>query len=1108
MRTRLPILLLALSLASPALAGRWITPDWPAGKEPQFAPVPLFWFEVRECPIVYRTEIDVPAECNRATVLARTSGYIYVYVDGRLVYGWAPTPPDRRQNRPGVPADPTRVHEIDLSDRLTPGRRVLAVSAPAKGFVLDGGLYADTKRLAPLASDEKWTVSKFPPTTILEDIGVLQPGYKGATAPVKAGEEWAAGADALAKAYAAAHLARQRRTLDDTAWRLEVLTRKGLYTDRGAACAWGGAARLGAPMVRQAADLLAQVPALAAQVDRLGAPPISAADLEKALPDLRRAASATYEWAARVSQTCGAARADDKATARNLLVRVVPENRAGEQLAPDWRAVYRPSPEQGLFTRLNESRYDRLGWINHPQLADSDVSKWGVRINPVSGPSKAAAPQKWRFATDPKDEGVKELRFSIGYNIETQMTAIAGGNGWQADPRFADYRGAAWYRTRLHVPGEWAGSEVVLTVPVAGRERLWLNDRELTDRGSGQGTRTYKVPAEAVVFGGENVLALRIEAAGDEKRRGLVGTVEAACPALDAPAAKATPPVTVLATPLSPCVVLTPKTETLEIRHAGQMKLQMPGSGRPLIERDAWDGSKGRFFAGNWVLLWPETFAAGLRPILLVFQICPAAITCEAGLTRVKLAAAGQRVIAVRPMAKDNPDKAMVDWPVLAERWSRMALAVPVNYMEVTRVLKPGEPYENISIDKVPAGPVLGHTIIYDYLETQDEWGTKPLRLAPLPSLCSFALDCKFRGLAIDQQEKVRPLQDGGLLAPYRAIEDADRVSYSYPVEPYPRFAGFTSWLFAGGDAGVTGNGRECELLAAAGANSFRPQHNWADQPPPKGMFPADDKRTRVQITADYCKAAGINYMNNIDQTLGRPRDQVQRDYDKFIPLIYDHYEKIARQLTGRAFWEVAYDLVNEPFDHKHQAYNAAMKELTRRVRAIDRRHLLYIEPCEAWGAIQQLELIEPTGDPLTVYSFHDYNFRLFKPEDRWPTPEKDITNIYQMWLPAIVFQIRRGVAMHCGEFGGFAESTNDSEAQTLLMNDFFRIFDQFGMHHHYYSGRQIFERPADGSCRPSNVVRAYRAYFARGDFNACYKPWPGQPKVAASVAGNKGETD
>ncbi len=1070
-----------LALACPALAGNWLTPAWPEGKEPQYRPVPLFWFEVRECPLVYRTEIDVPKGADRATALVRTMSYVYVYVDGELAYRWAPQP--RSEKAAAIPPDPSRAHEVDLSDRLTPGRHVIVVSAPAKGFVLDGGFYAAAKRLAPLATDDKWTVAKFAPTTIIEDEPVMRPGYKGDAAPVKAGEEWTAPEDALTAAAAKAAQARHEQTVADAVWRLELLAKKGIYINGDAAYSWGGAARLqadplGREVIRGATRLLEDAKKPAAQ---------SAAGMDA---DLAIAVERLSEGVARM----------DEAKALGL---------ASTTTAGPWPAVVGPNdpkmPEirrqlqKALghpLPRLNESRYDRLGWFNHPGLTDSDISKWGVRINPVTGPTKVPAPNRWLFATDPKDSGVAELRWSIGYNIETQMAMFPVGTGWQADKRFADYKGAAWYRTRLHVPGEWAGSEVVLTVPVAGQERLWLNDRELTARGSGQGNRTYRLAPEEVNYGGENFLAVRIQADGE--RRGLVGTVEAACPALDAPEAKSTPPVAVLSTPLSPCVVLTPETGTLEIRHAGKARLFIAGSGRPLIESaGGLDLKGGRLPAGNWVLVWPDGAAA--RPILLVFEKSPAAITCEPGLTRVKLPEGGRRIIAVRPWAKAKPPEDPAVIAATAAFWSRAALAVPVNYMEVTRVIKPGEPYDSIAIDKVPAGPVLGHTVVYDYLETKDEWGTKPLRIAPLPALASYAVDTKFRGLALDEATRIEVVQDGGMPAPYRAVKDADRVSYSYPVEPYPRFIGFTSWMFAGGDAGVTGNKRECELMAAVGANSFRPQHNWSDQPPPKGMFPPDDTRTRVQITADACKDAGINYMNNIDETLGDRAAAVTGDYPAFMARVTEHYEKIARQLGARPFWQVAYDLINEPFHHKHEQYNPALKDLTRRVRAIDKTHLLYIEPCEAWGAIQQLALIEPTGDPLTVYSFHDYNFRLLKPSDRWPTMEKDITNIYQMWMPAFMFQARHGVCMHCGEFGGFAESTDDTLAQKVLMNDFFRIFDQFGMHHHYYSGRQVFERLADGSCRPSNVARAYRAYFSRGDVNAYYKKWPGQPEPAGT---------
>jgi hypothetical protein len=300
--------------------------------------------------------------------------------------------------------------------------------------------------------------------------------------------------------------------------------------------------------------------------------------------------------------------------------------------------------------------------------------------------------------------------------------------------------------------------------------------------------------------------------------------------------------------------------------------------------------------------------------------------------------------------------------------------------------------------------------------------------------------------------------------------------------------------MFSPVDTGVLGNRRELELIAATGANSYRPQHNYSDEPPPKHLDPGGG-RNRVQAIVDYCSAVGVNYMNNIDQTLGRKREFVREHYDEFIELVCRHYEKIARMLAPRPFWAVAYDLINEPFDHHHTRYNPAMKKLTSRVRAIDRRHLLYVEPCEAWGAIQQLRLVEPTGDPLTVYSFHDYNFRLKQAGDRWPTLQRDITSIYRMWLPAIEFQVRRGACMHCGEFGGHFHPTDDSIAQTLLMNDFFLIFDQFGMHHNYYTGRGVYQRLADGSIRPSNVIRAYRAYFRRADVNLYYPRWPGHPK-------------
>ena len=1109
--------LITVMSAGAALAGHWITPDWPGGKEPQFKPVPFCWELVRNGPIVYRTVVEVPENCDRATCLLRTSGYVYVYVDGKQVYAWTPKRGDRRRNIPPVEADPNRVHEVDLSHILVPGKHVLAASAPAAGFVLDGGLYAGTKRLTPLATDGKWNVRKFPPTTILEDEPYLYLEHKGRDAPVESGEKWKADEDTLAKAYYDATVRRLRQRLDKTVWEHELLARKGIYVVRGTAYGWSGPGRLSDgphKWIQAAENHERDAEQQLAAVERKDIEDSRA--LGRSIESVRATRRAIERFAEDATFATDNAFLEDEYAALRLAERALGSSLPGlpslkiefGRPAAHFPGEARQNLEKAAghpLPHLNESRYDRLGWINHPGLTDSCLGKWGIRINPVTGPTTVRGPRRWRFALDPNDTGLAERRHTIGYNIENQWPQVPMGRPWNQDKRFSGYKGVAWYRGRLHIPGEWAGESIVLTVPIAGKERIWLNNAEITDRGSGSGRRTYTIPPDLIAFGGENVLALRIESR-DEKRRGITGTVEAACPALDVDAAKQTPAVDVLATPLSPCVVLTPKTDTLEIHHAGKARLLLPGSGRPVIKADGYESKGGRLFAGNWVLVWPTANARAtrLRPILLVFEKSPRRIVCEPGATRVVLPEAGCRVIGVRPWVKGappSPEDPQSGMAILkaAAFWSRAALAVPLNYMSVTRVAKPGEPWENISIDKVPRGPVLHHTVIYDYLQTQDEWGTKPLKIAPVPAFCSFAIDTNFRGLVIDERERIETLQDGGLLAPYRGITDADRVSYSYPVEPYPRFAGFTSWMFSPVDTGVPGNQREMEAIASTGANSYRPQHNWSDHLPPKSMWPPEEKRTRLQIMADFCNAVGANYMNNIDETLGQKPEAVTGDYAAFMEKVCVHYEKIAGQLGDRPFWAVAYDLINEAFHHKHEQYNPALRRLIGRVRKIDRRHLCYVEPCESWGAIQELALIEPTGDPLTVHSFHDYNFRLHKADQRWPTLEKDITTIYRMWLPAFVYAVRHGVCMHCGEFGGFAAATNESRAQTILMNDFFRIFDQFGMHHHYYSGRGIFDsqiggRRADGALQPSNVVRAYRKYFARPDFNLYYTKWPGHP--------------
>jgi len=893
--------------------------------------VALFWFRVARNPVIYRHVVEVPKGADRATAAIRSAGYVYVCVDGRQIYGWGPV--KDTAERPHVTGDPARVHYVDLSEHLAPGRHVLTVSAPAGtnaagGFVLDGGLYADGTRIAPLVSDESWSAVAFRPTEIVEDSPIMGLGYDGKGRPgvctgvlrVRAvGAAFSVGEDELAAAHFKARLDRMRRDAADAAWRLGLLADKGIYVSDGSAHSWGGPARPAiAPLAERATQALAASYTLHKRIEGLA---------ELKVDSAQHLADATANMAALDKKV---AALGEVATALSLRVRAADAQTAAKLLAASgWQDTNHPP------ALLNESRHDRLGWLPLNELADSSLPGWAVRVNPTAGP------------------------------------------------------------------------------------------------------KTVKV----------------------------------------------------LATPISPCVVLTPTGGDLQIHHAGKAELVLPGG----QWANDYNAEKDRRLRANWVLLWlaPASADAPERPILLVFEKNPAAIDCAAGVTRLKLGWRG-RVIAVRPWAKAMPRKAdAAGIAKMAGFWSRAALAVPVNYLSVTKVLEKARPWRNISVDNVPPGPLLGQRVVYDYLVTRDQWGTKPLKLAPLPALCSFAVDCKYPTLELEDAKSAEVIQDGGLAGPYRAVVGAERVGYKYRVEPWPRLVGFTSSMFGQADTGVPGNKREMEIIAATGANSYRAQHNFAAEPA-VGLGP-DEKRTRVAALADFCRDAGVNYVNNIDQTLGPAHQKLFRqDYDKWVKtVLYPHYDKLAGQLAGREFRQVAYDLVNEPFDHQAAKYNPAMKQLTRRIRRTDRKHLIYVEPCQSWGAIEELRLVEPTGDPLTMYSFHDYTFRMKSAGDRWPSATADISSICRKWWPAFQFAIRNGVGLHCGEFGSFGAPSDDSLCQVTLLNDFFRIFDQFGMHHHYYSGRGIYQRQLDGSLRPGNVVRTYRRYTQRKGLNLYYEPWP-----------------
>src|SRR5262249_29602251 len=130
-------------------------------------------------------------------------------------------------------------------------------------------------------------------------------------------------------------------------------------------------------------------------------------------------------------------------------------------------------------------------------------------------------------------------------------------------------------------------------------------------------------------------------------------------------------------------------------------------------------------------------------------------IASDKNVVRIRFGKAGERVIAVRPWGKEVPE---VDSPAFREGvslWQRAALALPVNYVELTRTAKSGFACGfSVSVTNHPPAPAREHTMLYDSLMLRDDWRTEPLKIAPMPALGSYAIDSKFRGLKFGTLEQ------------------------------------------------------------------------------------------------------------------------------------------------------------------------------------------------------------------------------------------------------------------------------------------------------------------------------------------------------------------
>ncbi|MBD3181714.1 cellulase family glycosylhydrolase [Candidatus Poribacteria bacterium] len=468
----------------------------------------------------------------------------------------------------------------------------------------------------------------------------------------------------------------------------------------------------------------------------------------------------------------------------------------------------------------------------------------------------------------------------------------------------------------------------------------------------------------------------------------------------------------------------------------------------------------------NWILLVTDLSAGAHLPEQLVFTTNPEKIvfkTDEKGTNEVyvEFDETEEEFFLLRPFKEwrgllrtarimtsntlDEEDAA--DFISQCRLWSRALLMYPVTFSEIFTT-DPGDRNAIICAD------------VYNYWDFEDEWGTEPLTVAPLPPLATYGLMTNYPGLEVISDAEI--LGSRGIWGDHIAAVDQEYIIYRVPLDKIKRFGGFTSYCFGNTDIGEPGSITEIETIVKTGANTFRPQHNQTGE--------------RAMKTLEWCWERGIQNVFNTDE--------------KWVPDIVEHFRKLAEQCKDYPPDAVAYDLLNEPETREYPAYNALIQKITHTIRSVDKDHLIYVEAFPPWGPgaspfpQEAFRKLKPTGDELTVYSFHDYEYRL---PPRWPNQDHDITDILKRWIPAFKFAIDSRRPMHLGEFGGFEqteESVYDNACALTLMMDYLKIFDQFGWHWHYYANRGTVRVLKDGSLQDSYVQEAHRRYFSKGTFN------------------------
>lgn len=401
--------------------------------------------------------------------------------------------------------------------------------------------------------------------------------------------------------------------------------------------------------------------------------------------------------------------------------------------------------------------------------------------------------------------------------------------------------------------------------------------------------------------------------------------------------------------------------------------------------------------ARNWLLLHGDGFV-----FAIIMGAFPDEVVLADGVVQIKL----QResfisVVRLSPLIQNMEQYRE------AEFWGRVALALPVQAVETT------------------TGTEVTYT--YIHLDRTDDWGTAPLRIAPVPPL------------AVNGRLPLPGVQTTSYHTKYGlyAYLPGNQVRLSLP----DTFGNRT--VLRGVNAAAVAKETEIETFARDGADWVRMfiQTHWEDP---------EDAYTSIEAQLAVYKRLGLkalldphNFQYRTSWSTGMPTDPAEEA--RFLAM-WDRLSQIgARNREAVA----GYDLYNEL--HIKPGTFPVWADLAQRtiavIRANDPETPIYVTGSDMANPSGYFDAM-PLDDPNIVHSFHFYTPHSFTHQmvqsrgrsgsaylfyPGWITPMDwtEATHFgggglgwYDRWtlgaamLPVFEFQTRHDLPLHCGEFG------------------------------------------------------------------------------------------